>query len=137
MDKFTNTYLDIINEAKLKNKKWKRRTTFNDIEVFENQPHLKERLFKRYGIDEEKWIYWFIIKTQIIKYLIKDNAWLKCSKKTSYQKGFTVHLTISNMWLSGILQNDIEDGGQRIYFSTFLPEDPHFNLHDIYFNLPL
>jgi len=41
------------------------------------------------------------------------------------------------MWLSGILQNDIEDDKKRIYFSTSLPEEPTFNKHDIKLNLPL
>ena len=137
MEAFTNAYLEIIFESQFKNKKWVKRTSFGEIEIFENQPHLKERLFKRYGIDEEKWVYWFIIKTQIIKHLMKIDSWSKCSKKNPYQKGFTIHLTTSNMWLSGILQNDLDDKIQRIYFSTFLPEDPHFNSHDIHFDLPL
>ena len=41
------------------------------------------------------------------------------------------------MWLSGILQNDLEDCEKRIYFSTFLPEEPKFNKHDIKLDLPL
>jgi hypothetical protein len=33
---------------------------------------------------------------------------------------FTVH----NIWTSGTIQNDLEDKVKRIYFSTFLPEEP-------------
>jgi hypothetical protein len=41
------------------------------------------------------------------------------------------------MWLSGMIQNDIDDGEKRIYFSTFLPKDPTINKHDIKLDLPL
>jgi hypothetical protein len=41
------------------------------------------------------------------------------------------------MWLSGMIQNDIEDDEKRIYFSTFLPEEPSFNKYDIKLDLPL
>jgi hypothetical protein len=41
------------------------------------------------------------------------------------------------MWLSGIIQNDLEDDKKRIYFSTFLPEEPTSNKHDIKLDLPL
>lgn len=102
-----------------------------------NKTHLKERLKIRYSEDFDTWTEWTIFKNQIIKYLIDKNIWIKCSKKNPYQKGFTVYLTVSNMWLSGILQNDLEDSEKRIYFSTFLPEKPHFNPADYYFELEI
>ena len=80
---------------------------------------------------------WNLFKHNIIFKFIELDLWSKCLKKDPYQRGFTVHLTISNMWLSGMIQNDIEDGEKRIYFSTFLPEEPTFNKHDFKLDLPL
>jgi hypothetical protein len=80
---------------------------------------------------------WNLFKTHIINHFVENNHWLKCSKKNPYQKGFTGYLTISNMWLSGIIQNDLDESTKRIYFSTFLPEKPLINKHDIFLELPL
>lgn len=136
-DTFTDIYFQIINESQFKNKKWLKTEIISSIQIFENYDHLEERLFERYHLHIKEWLYWLIIKTQITNKFIELNLWSKCSKKDPYQRGFTVHLTISNMWLSGILQNDIEDGEKRIYFSTFLPEEPSFNKYDIKLDLPL
>ena len=136
-DTFTDIYFQIINESHFKNKKWLKTENISSIQIFENYDHLEERLFERYSLHIKEWLYWLIIKTQITNKFIELDLWSKCSKKDPYQRGFTVHLTISNMWLSGILQNDIEDGEKRIYFSTFLPEEPAFNKHDIKLDLPL
>ena len=137
MKKLIDIYSQIITESEFKNKKWVETGKFLQIIIKENKFHLAERLKTRYQINFESWVDWIFIKKLIIKYLIDKNIWIKCSKKNPYQKGFTVHLTVSNMWLSGILQNDLEDGEKRIYFSTFLPEEPHFNPADYYFELPI
>ena len=136
-DTFTNIYLQIINESQFKNKKWIKTENISSIQIFENYDHLEERLFKRYRLNIKEWLYWLIIKTQITNKFIELDLWSKCSKKKPYQRWFTIHLTFSNMWLSGILQNDLEDDKKRIYFSTFLPEKPTFNKHDIKLDLPL
>lgn len=137
IDIFKNIYYKIICESNFKNKKWVKTEDILDIQIFENYNHLKERLFERYHINFKHWLYWNILKTQIVNSFIGLNAWTNCSSKFPYQKGFTIHLTVSNMWLSGILQNDLEDDCKRIYFSTFLPEEPTFNKHDIKFDIPL
>ena len=137
MNKFDQVYQSIISEAKFEDKKWIEKETINDIQVFENYLHLKNRLKERYKINFEIWAIWNFIKTQITNKFIELDLWAKCSKKDPYQRGFTLHLTFSNMWLSGIIQNDLEDGKKRIYFSTFLPEKPKFNKYDIKLNLPL
>jgi len=137
MDKFDQVYQSTISEAKFGNKKWREKETIKEIQVFENYLHLKERLKKRYKIEFDIWVPWNFIKTQITNKFIELDLWAKCSKKSPYQRGFTIHLTISNMWLSGILQNDLEDSEKRIYFSTFLPEEPTFNKYDINLSLPL
>lgn len=124
MKEFIKAYDQIIFETKFKNKKWISSGSLKDVEIFENDVHLKTRLKTRYSKDLSDWIYWTVVKSQIINYFVENNFWSKCSKKNPYQKGFTIHLTISNMWLSGTIQNDIEDGEKRIYFSTFLPESP-------------
>ena len=120
-----------------KNKKWLKTENISSIQIFENFDHLEERLFERYHLRIKEWLYWLIIKTQITNKFIELDLWSKCSKKSPYQRGFTIHLTISNMWLSGIIQNDLGDGEKRIYFSTFLPEEPTFNKYDIKLDLPL
>ena len=134
---FDNLYYSIISEALFTNKKWIKKESIKDIQIFENFLHLQERLKARYKVELSTWRRWLIIKTQIINKFIELDLWSKCSKKDPYQRGFTVHLTISNMWLSGIIQNDIEDGEKRIYFSTFLPEEPTSNKHDIKLDIPL
>ena len=137
MNKFDSLYCSIISEAQFTNKKWIRKESINEIKVFENFIHLQERLKERYKVDLSTWRRWLIIKTQITNKFIELDLWSKCSKKDPYQRGFTIHLTTSNMWLSGTLQNDLEDGKKRIYFSTFLPEKPKFNKYDIKLDIPL
>ena len=136
-DTFTDIYFQIINESHFKNKKWLKTENISSIQIFENYDHLEERLFERYHLNIKKWLYWLIIKTQITNKFIELDLWSKCSKKDPYQRGFIIHLTTSNMWLSGIIQNDLEDGKKRIYFSTFLPEKPKFNKYDIKLDIPL
>ena len=137
MNKFDSLYCSIISEAQFTNKKWIRKESINEIKVFENFIHLQERLKERYKVDLSTWRRWLIIKTQITNKFIELDLWTKCSKKDPYQRGFTIHLTTSNMWLSGIIQNDLEDDEKRIYFSTFLPEKPKFNKHDIKLDIDL
>ena len=137
MNKFDQVYQSIISEEQFRNKKWVEKESIKDIQIFENYLHLKDRLKERYLINFDIWVPWNFIKSQITNKFIELDLWSKCSKKDPYQKGFTIHLTISNMWLSGILQNDLDDKVQRIYFSTFLPEEPKFNKHDIKLDLPL
>lgn len=137
MNKFDSLYCSIISEAQFTNKKWIRKESINEIKVFENFIHLQERLKERYKVDLSTWRRWLIIKTQITNKFIELDLWSKCSKKDPYQRGFTIHLTTSNMWLSGTLQNDLEDGKKCIYFSTFLPEKPKFNKYDIKLDIPL
>ena len=137
MNKFNRIYQSIISEAKFEDKKWIEKETIKDIQVFESYLHLKNRLKERYKIEFDDWASWNFIKTQITNKFIELDLWTKCSKKDPYQRGFTVHLTTSNMWLSGIIQNDLEDGKKRIYFSTFLPEKPKFNKYDIKLDIPL
>ena len=137
MNKFDDLYCSIISEAQCTNKKWIKKESIKDIQIFENFLHLKERLKERYKVELSTWHRWSILKTQITNKFIALDLWSKCSKKNPYQQGFTVYLTISNMWLSGIIQNDIEDGEKRIYFSTFLTEEPTFNKHDIKLDLHL
>ena len=137
MNKFNRIYQSIISEAKFEDKKWIEKEIIKDIQVFESYLHLKNRLKERYKIEFNDWASWNFIKTQITNKFIELDLWTKCSKKDPYQRGFTIHLTTSNMWLSGIIQNDLEDGKKRIYFSTFLPEKPKFNKYDIKLDIPL
>ena len=137
MNKFDKIYQSIISEAKFEDKKWIEKETIKDIQVFESYLHLKNRLKERYKIEFDDWASWNFIKTQITNKFIELDLWTKCSKKDPYQRGFTIHLTTSNMWLSGIIQNDLEDDKKRIYFSTFLPEKPKFNKYDIKLDIPL
>ena len=137
MNKFNRIYQSIISEAKFEDKKWIEKEIIKDIQVFESYLHLKNRLKERYKIEFDDWASWNFIKTQITNKFIELDLLTKCSKKDPYQRGFTIHLTTSKMWLSGIIQNDLEDGKKRIYFSTFLPEKPKFNKYDIKLDIPL
>ena len=116
MNKFDQVYQSIISEAKFEDKKWIEKETIKDIQVFESYLHLKNRLKERYKIEFDDWASWNFIKTQITNKFIELDLWTKCSKKDPYQRGFTIHLTTSNMWLSGIIQNDLEDGKKTYLF---------------------
>ena len=137
MKKFLTIYNKLISESKFKSKKWFYTGTSKGIAIFENVEHLSDWLKLRYEIEYKEWEKWTLIKKIIIASYIEKDLWSKCSKKDPYQRGFTIHLTISNMWLSGIIQNDLEDDEKRIYFSTFLPEKPKFNKHDIKLDIDL
>lgn len=104
--------------------KWKNNGLFLKIEIYENFKHLEERLKSRYKRELTTWKRWKLIKNQIILNFLENDYWSKCSSKQPYQKMFTVHLTESNIWISGTIQNDLGDKVKRIYFSTFLPEKP-------------
>lgn len=119
MNKFDSLYCSIISEAQFTNKKCIRKESINEIKVFENFIHLQERLKERYKVDLSTWRRWLIIKTQITNKFIELDLWSKCSKKDPYQRGFTIHLTTSNMWLSGTLQNDLEDG-KKTYLLLYI-----------------
>ena len=137
MKTFIKVYNDLIFEAEFKSKKWIETGKIKSIIVKENIKHLSDRIKIRYEINFYEWAEWAIIKKLIVLHLLKVNLWLKCSKKNPFGKGWTCHLIESNMWLSGIVQNDLDDKVQRIYFSTFLPEKPKINPYDYYFELPL
>lgn len=121
MNKFNALYNKIINETKFSNKKWKNVGLYKDIEIYENFDHLKDRLMLRYTIELTTWKRWNIIKNQIIEYLINNSCFDKCSKKNPYIRNYWCHLTLSNMYVAFICQNDLDDNVNRVYFSTFLP----------------
>ena len=121
MDKFVSTYLNMIIEAKFSNEKWKSSGLYKNIEIYESYTHLSDRLLQRYNIDLSNWMYWNIIKNQIIEYLINNLCFDKCSKKNPYIRNYWCHLTVSNMYVAFICQNDLDDNVNRVYFSTFLP----------------
>ena len=136
MNKFIETYLEIIEEGRFKNKKWKLDKVYKDVEILENYEHLKERLIERYKIEYASWISWKNIKQSIIDHLLKIKAWKYCKGKNNYQRMFSVHLTTSDMWCGFIIHNDVEEKMKRIYFTTFLPSEevmihPHVNRFDL------
>ena len=137
MNNFVQKYLSIVNEAKFKSKKWIKCENIKFLEIYEQKNHLENRIKSRYNIELSTWKRWALIKTQAVNLFLSNKSWELCSNKSPYQRGFTIHLTISNMWLSGQLQNDLDDNVKRIYFSTFLPEQPTFNKHDIFLKLEL
>ena len=129
--------LKLLMKKNFLGKKWIFDKIFDDIEIYEKLKHLRERLESRYKIKLSLWERWTLIKTQIIILLKDNNCWEKCLKKNPYQKSFTIHLTDSNIYVSGIIQNDLDESCQRIYFSTFLPKDPSINPNDLKFDLSL
>ena len=86
MKEFIKAYDQIIFETKFKNKKWMSSGRLKDVEIFENDVHLKTRLKTRYSKDLSDWIYWTVVKSQIINYFIENDFWSKCSKKESISK---------------------------------------------------
>lgn len=86
MNKFIQTYINVINEEKFKNSKWKFNRIYKNIEIYENYFHIENRLKLRYNINFYNWPYWNIITNQIINYLILNSSWLLCSKKEPFQK---------------------------------------------------
>ena len=109
MKNFIDSYLDIINEAVFKNKKWKFVENYKDIIIFENYKHLKNRLKIRYKLEFDIILEWNIFQRLIIDHLLSFSIWSKCSKKSPFQKSWTCYLTESNIWISGMIQNDLED----------------------------
>ena len=138
MNDFIKIYLKIINESKFKDLKWKFDKIYESIEIYENYKHLKERLKERYSEELESWIIWNTIKIAICDYLLKNDAWNICRKKSLEQRSYVCHLTKLNIWCCFIIQNDVKDDKIRIYFSTFLPNvDTKLNSKSIKFDLPL
>lgn len=123
MNTLFETYFKIISEAKFKNSKWKFDKIINNVEIYENIVHLQERLTERYQKDLYEWLFWKTIKRQIINYINNNNIWKLCSKHNKHQKMCVCHLTKTDLWSAFIIQNDLEESKQRIYFSTFLPNE--------------
>lgn len=123
MNNLFETYFKIISEAKFKNSKWKFDWQYSNVEIYQNIVHLQERLHERYQKDIYEWFAWNTVKIQIINYINNNNIWKLCSKHNKHQKMCVCHLTKTDLWSAFIIQNDLEESKQRIYFSTFLPNE--------------
>lgn len=138
MNKFNALNIKIINETKFSNEKWKSAGLYKNIEIYENFDHLKDRLMLRYTIELTTWKRWNLIKSQIIEYLINNSYFNKCSKKIPYIRNYWCHLTLSNIYVAFICQNDLIDNIKRIYFTTFIPNQNTKNILGVeIFELPL
>ena len=119
-------YLSIIHEIKYSNKKWRFDSVYNDFEIYFNLEHIKDRLDKRYETEDlllvKKLILYII--TYIIDNKIFEKEKFNFSKKFGYTQGFTFHSSITNFWICGSLQKDI-DNTKRIYCSTLLSPNEH------------
>jgi hypothetical protein len=71
MNKFDQVYQSIISEAQFTNKKWIKKESIKDIQIFENFLHLQERLKERYKVELSTWRRWLILKTQITNKFIE------------------------------------------------------------------
>ena len=135
---FNKVYLNILNEAKLKSKKWKYFNIFKDVEEYINEKHIIKRYSNRYGEISEDLNEIKIIFHSIIDEFLVRNSFIKEIKRKDHLQGFTVHLLKSDIWISGMIQNDIDESKYRVYLSTFLPpEDTTFNRYDIRFDLDI
>ncbi len=138
MNSLFKIYFKIINEAKFKNSKWKFDKVVNNVEIYENIVHLQERLTERYQKNIYEWFAWKTIKRQITDYININNIWKLCSKHNNYQKMCVCHLTKTDLWSAFIIQNDLEESKQRIYFSTFLPnENTRIHSNVLKFEIPI
>lgn len=127
---FNDIYLNIIQEEKLKNPKWKFYKKEKNVEIYLNKDHVLKQCSTRYDVEK------FFIYQRIILSYVSHLLDLKIFelKIKSELKGFTFHEISNNIWVSGILQNDKSEKQFRLYVSTFLPsDDPYYNKHDFFF----
>ncbi len=135
---FNKVYLNIINEAKFKSKKWKYFDTFKDVEEYIKEKHVIERYPKRYKERLGKFLEISFILNKLVDEFLVRNLFIEEIKRKDHLQGFTVHLLKSDIWISGMIQNDIDESKYRVYLSTFLPpEDTKFNRYDIRFDLDI
>lgn len=129
--KFLNEiYYNILNEEKLKNSKWKYFNTFQNIECYESLKHINNRIKIRYGIIQYKNIIYNQIINNIKNNFLNINFFYDKNIQT-YLRSFTCNCIKSNIYLSGIIQNDNIDSKIRIYISTYQPNiNPKINKHD-------
>lgn len=127
MNKFINSYLSIIFEERFSDKKWKFDSIYNDFEIYFNFDHVKSRLKSRYGEEDIFTVILFLF--HIIDYVIENKVFEKekfnKSKKYGLIQGFTFYGSVSDVWICGVLQNDILEKKKRLYCSTLLDPTEH------------
>lgn len=114
MDSIEQAYLQIILEAQYDNEKWQRYGKYQEIEIYYNIEHVKDRINKRYNNNTFKQLK--IGVKNFLKNVLKDNFLV--DKKTD-SIPFTVHCTLSNIWFSGRFKRNNNEW--RVYISTLLP----------------
>ena len=117
---FDKIYKQILLEARLMDQKWVQMNTFSNVEKFYSKEHVDLRIEQRYSDKEIDALQVEILLNRFIRMALRDGIWSKIQKEF---QGFTFHATKRNIWISGQLQADSEDGVRRIYIATLLPPD--------------
>lgn len=141
MDKFNQLFNNIINETKFSNKKWKYDSDYDNVEIYFNLSHFNNRLKLR-DPNTEFDIYKLFVY-YIIDYLNDNNIFNSVEMKEKdvnqgLKRGFTFNGTISNVWISGVIQNDLNESKYRIYISTTLTSTNHtHSTRDLFIQLAI
>lgn len=113
MDNFYEIYLTLIYEAQFDSDKIKRYDTFKGIEIYFNVDHVILRLKERYS-------YSFGMIRRYVKTFVKQ---ILIDEKFIKFKGddfpFTVHFTLTDLWISGRLKKNFNKW--RVEINTLLP----------------
>ena len=113
MDNFDEIYLTLIYEAQFDSVKMKRYDTFKGIEIYFNVDHVILRLKERYS-------YSFGMIRRYVKTFVKQ---ILIDEKFIKFKGddfpFTVHFTLTDLWISGRLKKNFNKW--RVEINTLLP----------------
>ena len=131
MKTIEQAYLEIIFESDYSNDYWMKNGSYREIDFYVRKDgHLRERLKERYkNISMSNAI-------QIMKRFIKlslndENSFLSKKPDPNGSISFTIHGSISNVYVSGRFKANA--GVWRCYIATVLPpEETHHSGNDFY-----
>ena len=126
MKEFINAYLNIIDEAKFENEKFKRFDVYRGIEIYYSYEHIKQRLNERYS----KYSFGTIrqLSKVLLKNLLIDPVFINF-KLNDFP--FVCYFTVSNVWITGRMKNNFGEWRMQVY--TLLPNDNPSYSKDHYF----
>lgn len=113
---FQKVYNSIINQQKLKNKKWIFYQNYNMVEKYYSKKHVLKRLKERYPN-----YYQLLIDNILNSFIDEMNSSNFWKIKDNDIKRFTFHAKKSNIWLAGVYQ--LDNNLKRIYVATLLPSN--------------
>lgn len=126
MKEFINAYLNIIDEAKFENEKFKRFDVYKGVEIYYSYEHIKQRLQTRYPNMTFSNVRYF--SKALLKNLLIDPTFINF-KLSDFP--FICHFTVSNVWITGRMKKNFGEWRMQIY--TLLPSDDPSYSKDHYF----